>query len=504
MKSRIQLALLILAGGLLAPDLPVMAEDSTNEIDELKQEVQALDQKLRILERKQELDQDAAAEKSQATARTMPVITAGANGFVIRSADTNFSLALHGHIQVDSRTFLHEGQVKGISTFLLRRARPILQGTLYRDFDFMFIPDFGGNTVQIFDAYLNYRLRPELQIEGGKFKSPVGLETLQSDANILFNERSLATDLVPNRDVGFLLHGDLWGGAASYAAGILNGATDYSGTAANADFDNNKAFAGRLFFQPFRGTSLSPLKGLGLGVGGSYQVDRATNSSSTGLTSGYSTDGQQKFFSYSPTNGTVYANGDHWRIAPQGYYYYGPLGIMGEYVVDRFHVANTKLGSAELQNRAWDLSTSWVLTGEDATYNGVTPRHPFDPRNGDWGAVQLVGRYAGQRMGGGPELVFEPLDTRERQFFAHDVCGRQKGACDTAGRRGVLHARPTGVLRVPGPGNPAMLERGGIPGRGRTASPLSGPHRKGRNEDNIETARTGAMRLIAGGGRQEP
>jgi phosphate-selective porin OprO/OprP len=35
-----------------------------------------------------------------------------------------------------------------------------------------------------------------------------------------------------------------------------------------------------------------------------------------------------------------------------------------------------------------------VLTGEDATFNGVTPRHPFDPRNGGWGALQLVARYA--------------------------------------------------------------------------------------------------------------
>jgi len=34
-----------------------------------------------------------------------------------------------------------------------------------------------------------------------------------------------------------------------------------------------------------------------------------------------------------------------------------------------------------------------VLTGEDASYNGVTPKHLFDPRNGQWGAWQVVGRY---------------------------------------------------------------------------------------------------------------
>jgi phosphate-selective porin OprO/OprP len=34
------------------------------------------------------------------------------------------------------------------------------------------------------------------------------------------------------------------------------------------------------------------------------------------------------------------------------------------------------------------------LTGEDATYAGVSPKRSFDPLNGGWGAVQLVGRYA--------------------------------------------------------------------------------------------------------------
>ena len=47
-----------------------------------------------------------------------------------------------------------------------------------------------------------------------------------------------------------------------------------------------------------------------------------------------------------------------------------------------------------MKNTAWEIDGGWVLTGEDATFNGVTPRHPFDPRNGGWGALQLVARYA--------------------------------------------------------------------------------------------------------------
>jgi phosphate-selective porin OprO/OprP len=50
--------------------------------------------------------------------------------------------------------------------------------------------------------------------------------------------------------------------------------------------------------------------------------------------------------------------------------------------------------SAKLQNTAWEATGSWVLTGEDASYNGVTPLHPFDPHDGQWGAWQVVARFA--------------------------------------------------------------------------------------------------------------
>ena len=124
-------------------------------------------------------------------------------------------MQLKGILQVDSRTFFDNPAVAGNDGLLLRRARPILQGTVFRDFDFLFVPDFAPSSgPTIFDAYVNYRYSPALQFQAGKFKVPIGLEQLQADRDILFNERSLVTDLVPNRDVGFELHGDLFDGRA--------------------------------------------------------------------------------------------------------------------------------------------------------------------------------------------------------------------------------------------------------------------------------------------------
>jgi phosphate-selective porin OprO/OprP len=220
------------------------------------------------------------------------------------------------------------------------------------------------------------------------------LEQLQADVNLSFNERSLVTDLVPNRDLGFELHGDIAGGVLSYAAGIFNGVGD-ARNSSNIGFQDNREFDGRLFIQPFKQTGFKPLQNLGLGVGGSWGDSSITNilglpNTTGGSAPGFFTEGQQQFFAY--TNGVV-ASRTHWRLSPQGSYYYGPLSLFGEYVISDQDVRNDSY-SADLRNTAWEISGGWVLTGEDATSTGVTPKHPFNPHNGQWGALQVVGRYA--------------------------------------------------------------------------------------------------------------
>ncbi len=60
---------------------------------------------------------------------------------------------------------------------------------------------------------------------------------------------------MPNRDLGFELHGDIAGGVLSYAAGIFNGVGD-ARNSSNIGFQDNREFDGRLFVQPFKGTEL--------------------------------------------------------------------------------------------------------------------------------------------------------------------------------------------------------------------------------------------------------
>ena len=370
---------------------------TTNRSSDLLKQNEELDQRVKILERNRELEHEAAESK----AKEAPRLTVGSDGFGFSSADGSFGIELRGLLQVDSRTFFDDGGV-GNDGFLLRRVRPILQGTVWRDFDFLFVPEFGGSgDPQIVDAYLNYRYQPPLQLQIGKFKSPIGLEQLQSDRDNFFNERSLVTGLVPNRDLGAMLHGEVWDGFFNYAAGIFNGVGD-ARSSTSSDFDDNKSGQGRVFFHPFKNLDAAALQGLGIGLSGSYQDLEDAGavglpSTTGGTLPGYFTEGQQQFFAYNPTNGVVEADGEHWRLSPQAYYHYGPFGFLAEYAISNQRVSRSDdpaVVSERLDHRGWQIAGSWILTGEDASFKAVVPRNPFNPRQGGWGAFELVARYS--------------------------------------------------------------------------------------------------------------
>jgi phosphate-selective porin OprO/OprP len=206
---------------------------------------------------------------------------------------------------------------------------------------------------------------------------------------------------VPNRDLGVELHGDLLGGGLSYAAGVFNGMVD-GGNSPNADFADDLGFAGRLFIMPFVKSSVAALQKFGFGLSGSYESMALPNTAGLpvntgGTLPGYFTDGQEQFFAYNPADrAIVVASGQHSRISPQAYYFIGPFGVMGEYVISDQEVARTVVApfsSAHLWNTGWEVTGSVFLTGEEASYNQeVKPLRSFNPANGTWGAVQLVGR----------------------------------------------------------------------------------------------------------------
>jgi len=385
----------MLAGGLAAgatvpaagqQDAPAVADVGPDSgARTLAARVDQLDQQIRILQRLRELAEDSAAN----AAKSATTATASKDGFQLKSADGKYSIRFRGYLQSDGRFFPSSELVPATDNLLIRRARPIIEATVGRYFDFRVMPDFGGASPVLFDAYWEGKFVPQFTVRAGKFKPPVGLERLQSATDIAFAERGLPTNLVPSRDVGLQVAGDIGEGLLAYQVGVFNGAPDLAN--GGDDLSDAKDFAARVFLQPFRQGSL---RGLGLGLAGSTGKERGS-ALATGLPA-YRTPGQQTFFRYRtdtavPAN-NVYADGARSRLSPQGYFYSGSLGLLGEYVISRNEV--TRAGAtAELEHTAWQAEGSYFLTGEKAGFRSPTPKRPFDLKDGGWGAFELVARY---------------------------------------------------------------------------------------------------------------
>ena len=383
---------------LLTPGHAIAAD--TVYTQALLKKVEELEQKVKLLE--EERDQDAGISAKRLKAA--PTVSVGAGGLTVQSADTNFVMHIRGYVQADNR-YYPDKQAAGTSsdTFLLRRVRPVFEGTVYGMFDYKMMLDFpsgtvptAGNNAFIQDVYMNARFAPEFQVQVGKFKGPIGLERLQSARNLLFVERGYPTELVPNRDIGAMVQGELFDSRLSYAAGIFNGDGD-GGSDDIETSDNEKDFEGRVFANPFRNLKSGWLNGLGIGIAGSYGRQE-------GPPRPYTSMGQKNFFSYYTTAGAgtpnVLADGDHWRIVPQAYYYIGPFGIFGEYALSsqQLRQAGGGLGAgreAQMFNRGWEVSASYIFTGEENSWSPLVPKHPVSLAERGWGAWEVAAR-AGQ------------------------------------------------------------------------------------------------------------
>jgi phosphate-selective porin OprO/OprP len=302
----------------------------------------------------------------------------------ISSENGQHSLELHGLVDADGRFFLTDKG--GIGTFLVRRARPTFDARLFRYVELNLTPELASSKLTILEAYGNLHLWDALQLRVGKGKPPVGLERLQASKDTFFAETALPSQLVPNRDVGAQLHGKVADGALEWTLGVYNGVPN--GQIGDTDTNDSKDVEGRLFVLPFLPTEIDALKGLGLGVAG-------TTGNEEGTLPGYVTSGQTTFFAY---GSTVNGLGRRTLVAPQAYYYGGPVGAMFELVRVEDHLASPTGAKGTVGTTAWALQGAAVLGGKES-FKGVKVDHPLDLDKGGFGAFELGARYGDLRVG---------------------------------------------------------------------------------------------------------
>lgn len=377
-----------------APEAPPPT-DSAAAAD-LNNKLADIDQTARIAARRIEILEEQLAAKAKEPAPA--TVQANEKGFGLRSGDGAFSILFRAQIQADSRWFLNDGALSDrADTFLVRRLRPSVDGTLFGLVDFKIVPDFAGSQAVLFDGYLDAHPFPWLRLRTGKFKTPLGLERLQADNDLVFIERALTQWLTPVRDVGAALWGDVAGGIVNYSVGIYNGAVD--GANPDVDINHAKDVVARVLLQPFKAEGLSELGTLGLhfaistGNRGPGTPTAAAATATPQLPS-FRSGGQSSIFSYltsttDPT-GTVFAHLRETRINPGLYYYYGALGILGEYVQSRQEVQKGNV-TATLKHQAAHATVSVVIGGKNG-YDGATPTNRLDFSKGTLGALEIGAR----------------------------------------------------------------------------------------------------------------
>ena len=419
------------------PAAPAGALGASEQSTEVKQ----LKQKVSLLERKVEINEETA-EKVR---KEVPKIDAGSGGFKWSSADGQHALRLGGYIQADGDFFMDDHTDDSLFSnsnegdkFWIRRGRITLDGQMFRYVNFRIMPDFSQGNVRLFDAYADLHYFDFAQLTGGKMKSPINLERFQSATNLQFVERAYPTQLAPNRDVGMYLHGEFakpgyetgYGGPftlrqdkdwITYGVGVFDDSPDNGFTDTNTG--DSFSFQGRVFAHPFQHTGITPVEGLGIGVAGSYQdpnnlalanlvsigqnpiVRYTAGSTSTAQTFVPSSNGGGSIVNTTTVTGSAVADGDGYRLQPQAYWYWGPFGAMAEYALSTNELANFRSVTAgksdptvtnaavKQSNTAWQIATTYVLTGENNSFQGVKPRHEFDPFAGTWGAWQIGARF---------------------------------------------------------------------------------------------------------------
>ncbi len=359
------------------------AED--NEIATLREELAFLSARLQDLESKQATTAETAAEAEEKLS-SLPDVSFGKKGVIIESADKDYKFRFDGVVQTDAR--FYPGTSGATDSFLVRRVRPSVRGTLFQDWDFRAQVELAGSSApSILDAFIRYTYSPELRVRIGNMKTGVGLERLQSPAVTIFNERGLASNLTPTRDLGIQLEGEFLDKQIGYQIGLFNGAPNNANP--TADLNDPKTVSGRIFFEPWVNEKDSWLQGLGFGFAGSYG-----NEQNQGLPTQRS-PGQLTFFQY---NAGTTATGTHYRLNPQLYYFEDHFGIIAEAIYD-----NQQFGRGGVTQNVgtwgWSVSPTYVIHGGTNGYGGVKIGKGSALSKGGIGAWMIGARSAGILIG---------------------------------------------------------------------------------------------------------
>ncbi|HUB84170.1 MAG TPA: porin, partial [Rhizomicrobium sp.] len=349
-------------------------------------------------------DQYADIARAQADRPQSDVSVSLKNGRPsFRSADGDFSLDLRALVQFDS-AYYAQGKAPAGTDFSsgsnFRRARLGVQGTLFKDWSYQFIYDFGGSgseTAAISSAYIEYDGLGEVHWKIGAYPTPESFDDTTAASDLLFLERAQPTDLARSiagsdgRDgTTVFAYDDRYFAAVSLTGDLVND---------TGVFDEQQAAVGRAAYRLVADNDVN----FAVGADSTYVFKVADTAAGAGAPSTLRLR-ERPELNVDDNSIRLIDTGNidashllEWGVEAAGNWH--NLYAQGGY----FDYDVTRRASA-LPNPSfdgWYVQGSWVITGESKPYIASTgsyglpkPDAPLSFDHGGIGAWELAARYS--------------------------------------------------------------------------------------------------------------
>lgn len=349
----------------------------------------------------------ASAQSAPSSAPSQPRVSLDQRGLRIRSANDEFSFGVKGYAQPYFFGFAGESADTTSNGFGIRTFRLTFDAQASKYVSFRYTLDVQHGTTRTFDAFATIRPHEAISLRFGQQRSVFGLERAQSPTAIAFLDRSLVSEITPNRDIGVVVDVTPYKGI-QVELGAFNGVDD--GAVYAALQDETIEFQGRINLAPLQLASVDT--DTKIGIGAAVNAGRVRGSETDTRLAGYRTSGRNRFINYAPG---AYADGLRVRTTAYGYVESGSLFVLGEYVQNHTAV-QTATEEADLTVSAWNLTASWALGGKN-TFNGVVPANNLGS-NGGLGALQIKARVHGLNVDDSVDGALLPSATATSQALA--------------------------------------------------------------------------------------
>ena len=167
------------------------------------------------------VEQDVVQTGDAEQARARVDLTQGVR---LLSPDGLYRFEIHNLTQVDGRFFSPSGDPLS-SGIVVPRERLIFAGQVGQYVDFLSSLQRGYGTLDLFDAYMDFKFATQFNIRVGRTKTPYSYEYYKiGEGDLIAPERSVFVgNLSPNRQVGAMALGRVWDERVEYAVGVFDG-----------------------------------------------------------------------------------------------------------------------------------------------------------------------------------------------------------------------------------------------------------------------------------------